>query len=156
MQWGCMVREPMQLNKWIRLLKLYAICAGHLASYFDSMVFLITRCIWNERNVKDAWWLCFFPRGNYSQSSDGRRDLEISVIFRSSPWCVVDFVIIFVVTMACSSFCRYSELPASKFYGLRVWARMAVWRGHENVYWFGRNVPTSSCELLFVLLALSS
>ena len=39
----------------------------------------------------------------YSQSSDGSRDLEISIIFRCSPWSVVDFVIIFVVTMACSS-----------------------------------------------------
>jgi hypothetical protein len=28
-----------------------------------------------------------------------------------------------------------------------------VQRGHENVYWFGRNVPTSSGEQL-VLLAL--
>jgi hypothetical protein len=85
------------------MLGMHAICAGHLASCFDSMVFLITWCIWNERNVKDARWLCFFPRGNCSQSSDGSRDLEISVIFRSSPWNVVDFVIIFVVTMACSS-----------------------------------------------------
>jgi hypothetical protein len=30
-----------------------------------------------------------------------------------------------------------------------------VQRGHENVYWFGQNVPTSSNKLL-VLLALRS
>jgi hypothetical protein len=30
-----------------------------------------------------------------------------------------------------------------------------VQRGHEDVYWFGQNVPTSGGEL-FVLLALGS
>jgi hypothetical protein len=43
--------------------------------------------------------------------------------------------------------CRCSESPASKFCGLRVWDRMAVQRGHKDVYWFGGMSlrPVASC-----------
>jgi hypothetical protein len=47
--------------------------------------------------------------------------------------------------------CQCFEPPMSEFV-LRVWPRWCA-RGHNDVYWFGQNVPTSSSRLL-VLLAL--